>query len=80
MKSRPEVIRKLSMEALAAMDQAGIDDMTSSEVISACFSMCMHVSEVMLEQSAGPEREFNRTQLLDAVTKLYNLVKPTVTN
>ena len=80
MTARAEVIAKLSQDALAAMDGCGVDDLTVNEVVSAVFTMCHHVTAVLMEHSSGPEREHNRHQLIEAIMALYEMVKPPTVN
>jgi hypothetical protein len=77
---RPDVIRRLSQAALAAMIDAGIDDMSPNEVVSACYTLCRHVTEVLIAQCDGPAKIHNQYQLTAAIMELYNLVKPEVVN
>lgn len=71
---RPEVVQMLSKQALAAMDGNGIDDLTAAEVISACYSMTRHVTEVLFKNSSDANMQHNIDQVTAAIAMLWALV------
>lgn len=71
-KPRPEVIDYLAKQALNAMEDAGVDDMSPAEVLSATFTMSKRIIRVMIEQD--PNWEENVGNIQDAIADLYSMI------
>lgn len=76
MTPRANVIKELSDECLKAMDNSAIEDVTPGEIMSACFTLCRHVTVVMIEQTQGYEKEHNRQEIINAIGSIYQIVAP----
>lgn len=75
-KARPEVVKELSETALAAMEDADIEDLTVNEVISACYTMTRNITETVMQNCEAVELEPNRDKIITAIAELYALVQP----
>ncbi len=73
-KPRPDVIKILAEEGLNAMDGAGVDDISSEEVLSACFTLTSNVCRVILTECSSEELEHNVDQIQNAIGSLFALL------
>ena len=72
---RPEVIEQLSKDALSAIEDAGIVELTAAEVLSTCFTITKRVTQVMIQEVTDPaERAFNIEIITQAIADLYSVV------
>lgn len=65
---------------LSAADGCGVDNLTTSELLSAVFSVCNNVIVVLLMHSEGIDKQHNVEVVQDAIAKLYALVTPKIVN
>lgn len=75
-KPRPDVIKYLAEQALAAMDGTGIENITVAEVISASFTLMKNITNVVMEQCEPEDLEHNRSTLINAIGEVYAIVQP----
>lgn len=73
-KPRPEVIAQLSTEALSAIEEAGVIDLTAAEVCSVCFTITQRVTKLMIEVDDRADRAHNIEQITNAIGALYALI------
>lgn len=77
---RPEVVQFLAKEGLRNMEGAGEENISSAEVLSACFTMTAHVIEAMLAVDDKRDAQSNIEQVTDAVARLYALLPQRTTH
>lgn len=73
-KPRIEVVDQLAQEALAAMEDSGIVELTAVEVLSASFTMCARITKIVLNGCEPADKDINIDIITEAIGKLYELV------
>lgn len=73
-KPRPAVIEQLASDALDAMENSGIDGITSAEVMSAAFTITRRITKLMVNVPEKPNREHNIDAITNAIAELYAII------
>lgn len=68
------MIEQLVEEALGAIEDCGVEDLTAGEVLSVCYSMTKKVSAIMLQVEDEKDRRRYTDMIINGVGELYSLV------
>lgn len=75
---RMDVVSYLADAAMNGMVEAGVEDMTPAEVLSAAFTTCKKVMSGVLENSAPSNLEYNKQIMLDCLSELMAVIHPVI--
>lgn len=79
-KPRPAVIDQLATDALSAMENSNIPDMTSAEVMSASFTITKRIIKIMINPPEKADREHNIDAITNAIADLYAIIPQRTVN
>lgn len=77
---RSEVVEAVVRDLLMYLDEDIPEDLSPSELLSTVFTLALHVSLTILDNSTSDNREHNRNEILAALSTVYTSVKPSTIN
>jgi hypothetical protein len=75
---RGDIVKALADAMLNAIEDSNVDDLTIGEVVSAVFTLCNHVTTVLLEEGDAASIAHNKSQIADAIGGIYAKLNLTV--